>query len=299
MNLRQIEYFVKVAELSSFTRAAVLLGIPQPSLSRHVRMLEVELRHTLLHRNGRGVEVTPAGQCFLEHGRAVIESARQAVSALDDLRTDPQARVVIGLPTRIASVLTTPLVRAFRARFRKASITIAEGSSTVLHEWLLLGRVEIALLFNPPYSAELELEPLHSEDLVLVGSRNNTAKQPKEMPLKQIQDYPLILPRIPNATRAVLAAAAGRIGVEFNISVEVDTIQNILELIASRMGYGVLPLGAVKIAGGERRFRITRVHSPAIGHQLFLATCKHRRHTGLAGEMLRLISAINIARFLG
>lgn len=59
MNLKQIEYFVRVGELGSFTRASVDLGISQPSLSRQIRLLEVELRQTLLYRNGRGVELTP------------------------------------------------------------------------------------------------------------------------------------------------------------------------------------------------------------------------------------------------
>ena len=298
MKLEQVESFVRVAELGSFTRAALVLGMPQPSLSRQIRALETELRHSLLHRNGRGVELTPAGQCFLEHGHALLETARRAVGALDELRTAPRGRVAIGLPSRVAKALTTPLVQAFRERFPEASITIAEGVSTVLHEWLVLGRVEIALLFDPAYSADLELKPLYSEELVLVGPKAARSLQPRVLPLRELKKYPLILPRMPNATRSVLAAAAARAGVDLTVSVEVDTISNILELIAGRIGFGVMPASAVRAAGGEARYRTSRIQSPVIRNQLFLATYKHHRHTNLASEMKNVLSTINLAGLL-
>lgn len=272
--------------------------MPQPSLSRQVRALETELHHSLLHRNGRGVEVTPAGQCFLEHGHALLETARRAVGAMDELRTAPRGRVVIGLPSRVAKALTTPLVKAFRERFPQAAITIAEGVSTVLHEWLVLGRVEIALLFDPVYSAELELKLLYSEDLVLVGPKAARSLQPRVLPLSQLKNYPLILPRIPNATRSVLASAAAHAGVDLTVSVEVDTMSNILELVAGRMGFGVMPAGAVRAAGGEARYRTSRIQSPVIRNRLYLATYKHRRHTKLASEMKSVLATFDLARLL-
>ena len=73
MDLKQLEYFVRVAELGSFTRAAQVLGVAQPALSRQVRLLEVELRQNLLVRNGRGATPTEAGQLLLEHGRGILE----------------------------------------------------------------------------------------------------------------------------------------------------------------------------------------------------------------------------------
>ena len=287
-----------MAELGSFTRAGLVLGVSQPSLSRQIRALETELRHSLLHRNGRGVEVTPAGQCFLEHGHAMLEAARRAVGALDELRTAPRGRVAIGLPSRVAKALTTPLVTAFRERFPEASITIAEGVSTVLHEWLVLGRVDIALLFDPPYSADLELKQLFSEELVLVGPKAARSLQPRALSLRDLTKYPLILPRMPNATRSVLTAAATRAGVDLTVSVEVDTISNILELIAGRIGFGVMPASAVRGAGGEARYRTSRIQSPVIRNQLYLATYKHHRHSNLESEMKTVLSSLNLGALL-
>ncbi|MFZ9440589.1 MAG: LysR family transcriptional regulator, partial [Hylemonella sp.] len=78
MDLKQLEYFVRVAELGSFTRASGVLNIAQPALSRQVRLLEVELRQALLQRNGRGVTTTEAGRLLLEHGRGILHQVARA-----------------------------------------------------------------------------------------------------------------------------------------------------------------------------------------------------------------------------
>ena len=78
MDLKQLEYFVRVAELGSFTRAAIELDVAQPALSRQVRLLEVELRQTLLVRSGRGALPTEAGKLLLEHGRGILYQVERA-----------------------------------------------------------------------------------------------------------------------------------------------------------------------------------------------------------------------------
>lgn len=86
MDLKQIEYFVRVAELGSFTRASVMLDIAQPALSRQVRLLEVELRQNLLVRNGRGATPTEAGRLLLEHGRGILHQVERAREELGRVR---------------------------------------------------------------------------------------------------------------------------------------------------------------------------------------------------------------------
>ena len=82
MDLKQLEYFVRVAELGSFTRASSVLDIAQPALSRQVRLLEVELRQNLLLRNGRGVTTTEAGKLLLEHGRGILHQVADRKSVV-------------------------------------------------------------------------------------------------------------------------------------------------------------------------------------------------------------------------
>ncbi|MGE8673215.1 MAG: LysR family transcriptional regulator, partial [Achromobacter kerstersii] len=94
MDLKQIEYFVRVAERRSFSRAAEMLDVAQPTLSRQVRLLELELGQHLLYRNGRGAEPTEAGLRFLEHARALLTLAERAKEDLQTLRETPTGKVV-------------------------------------------------------------------------------------------------------------------------------------------------------------------------------------------------------------
>ena len=109
MDLKQLEYFVRVAELGSFTRAAQALNIAQPALSRQVRLLEVELRQNLLVRNGRGATPTQAGQLLMEHGRGILHQVERAREELGRVRSGLSGRVALGLPPSVARVLTVPI----------------------------------------------------------------------------------------------------------------------------------------------------------------------------------------------
>ena len=120
MNLKQLEYFVRVAELGSFTRAAIALDIVQPALSRQIRQLEVELRQSLLIRNGRGAVPTEAGKLLLAHGRGILHQVERAREELGRVRGSLAGRVAVGLPTSLARALTVPLTRAFRAELPDA-----------------------------------------------------------------------------------------------------------------------------------------------------------------------------------
>ncbi|MFN4065519.1 MAG: LysR family transcriptional regulator, partial [Parazoarcus communis] len=98
MDLKQLEYFVRVAEMGSFTRASIALDIAQPALSRQIRLLEVELRQNLLIRNGRGVTTTEAGKLLLEHARGVLHQIERAKEELSRIRGALSGRVAVGLP---------------------------------------------------------------------------------------------------------------------------------------------------------------------------------------------------------
>ena len=149
MDLKQLEYFVRVAELGSFTKASNLLDIAQPALSRQIRLLETELRQNLLIRNGRGVAVTDAGKVLLEHGRGILHQVDRAKEDVSMVRGTLAGRVALGLPPSMAKIINLPLTREFRKMMPDAKLSIIEGLSVAMQESLLAGRLDIALLYNP------------------------------------------------------------------------------------------------------------------------------------------------------
>ena len=194
MEIRQLECFVAVADLSSFTRAAWLLQVPQPALSRQVRALEVELRQTLFHRNGRGVSLTEAGKRFLGHCRGILVQIERARTELDNARDDPSGEVVLGLPHSIARLVTVPCVLEFRRQFPQGTLRVTEGLTVHLQEWLLAGRLDLALLHDPVPTPMLEIFPLHEQSLHVVGTAAGGKPLPPTIELAQLADIPLVLP---------------------------------------------------------------------------------------------------------
>jgi LysR family nitrogen assimilation transcriptional regulator len=233
MDLKQLEYFVRVAELGSFTRAAVALDVAQPALSRQVRLLEVELRQNLLTRNGRGAAPTEAGKLLLEHGRGILHQVARAREELGRVRGALAGRVAIGLPPSVAKVMAVPLIREFRQRMPEATLSISEGLSVGMHESLASGRLDIALLYNASPSPDIELTPLLEEPLFLVqrqAGRTQPSAKARSVPLRDVANLPLVIPSRPNAIRMLVENEMANLGCRPKVALEIDGVAAILDL---------------------------------------------------------------------
>jgi len=248
MDLKQLEYFVRVAELGSFTRAAAALNTSQPMLSRQVRLLEVELHQTLLTRNGRGAAPTEAGQLLLEHGRGILHQVARARDDLARVRGGLAGRVALGLPPSLARVITVPLTRAFRQQLPQAQLSISEGLSTAMQDGLTTGRLDIAVLYNTPSTTGLEVSPLMHEALLLVQARPPGLQEdppPGPIALADIAALPLVIPSRPNAIRMFVESEMAALGCRPTIGLEIDGVSAILDLVDDGAGYAVLSRNAV------------------------------------------------------
>lgn len=267
MDLKQLEYFVRVAESGSFTRAAQVLGVAQPALSRQVRLLEVELRQNLLKRNGRGATPTQAGQVLLEHGRGILHQVERAREELARVRGGLTGRVALGLPPSVARVLTVPLTRAFRQQMPEAQLSISEGLSSAMQENLHNGRLDIAVLYNPRPMAGIELHPLLDEPLVLVQPRPpGLAEEPPPLPmaLQALASLPLVIPSRPNAIRMHVESEMAAVGCSPRIALEVDGVSAILDLVADGAGCAVLSRHAVMRSVRPSAYAVRPIGDPPL-----------------------------------
>ena len=282
MDLKQLEYFVRVAELGSFTRAALALNIAQPALSRQVRLLEVELRQNLLTRNGRGALPTEAGKLLLAHGRGILHQVKRAREELGRVRGSLAGRVAVGLPTSLARVLTVPLIRAFRAELPDATLSITEGLSLPMQESLMVGRLDIAVLYNTKPTAEIDITPLLEEDLLLVQRRPiGLAEDPPPGPitLRELAQLPLVIPTRPNAIRMHVESELANIGCRLNIALEIDGVSAILDLVADGAGSAVLSRNAVSSSIRPSAFSVRTITDPVLRTKVSVATSSRRPAT--------------------
>lgn len=295
MDLKQLDYFVRVAELGSFTRAAQALNIAQPALSRQVRLLEVELRQNLLVRNGRGATPTQAGQLLLEHGRGILHQVARAREELGRVRTGLAGRVALGLPPSVARVLTVPLTRAFRSQMPEAQLSISEGLSSAMQENLLNGRLDIAVLYNPHASPGIEHTPLVQEELLLVQPRPPGLQEDPPPPPIRLQDVaalPLVIPTRPNAIRMHVESEMAHIGCRPWIALEIDGVSAILDLVADGAGCAVLPRNAVMRSVRPSAFSVRPVAEPALHIQLTTAVSSQRPTTLTQQATLALLTTL-------
>lgn len=295
MDLKQLEYFVRVAELGSFTRAAVALEVAQPALSRQVRLLEVELHQSLLVRNGRGATPTEAGKLLLAHGRGILHQVERAREELGRVRGSLAGRVAVGLPPTLARVLTVPLTRAFRQQLPDARLSISEGLSAVMQEWLLNGRLDIAVLYNAQPAAGIELAPLMEEDLLLVQARPPGLAEdppPLPIPLREVARLPLVIPSRPNAIRMHVEAEMAGMGCRPLVVLEIDGVSAILDLVADGAGCALLPRNAVASSIRPSAFTMRPICQPALRTRLSMVTSSVRPATFTQQATLELIHSL-------
>ncbi|MBE7941585.1 MULTISPECIES: LysR substrate-binding domain-containing protein [Ramlibacter] len=295
MDLKQLEYFVRVAELGSFTRAAIELDVAQPALSRQVRLLEVELRQTLLVRNGRGAVPTEAGTILLEHGRGILHQVQRARDDLGRLRGGVSGRVAVGLPSSVARVLTVPLTRAFREALPQAHLSISEGLSGGLQEGLATGRLDIALLYNAQPSRELDISPLLEEDLLLVQARPPGLPEdppPGPVALMDVAALPLVIPTRPNAIRMHVEAQMADIGARPTVALEIDGVSSILDLVLDGAGCAILSRNALLNSHRPSAYTARQIGAPPLRIRLCLVTSLQRPATPVQKATLDLIREI-------
>ncbi len=296
MDLKQLEYFVQVAELGSFTRASQLLRVAQPALSRQVRSLELELRQTLFDRNGRGVTTTEAGKRMLAHGRGILQQVERARQDLEDHRGVPVGRLALGLPPSVSRKLTGPLVAAFRERFPKATLTVVEGLSIYMLEWLAQGRIECAVVHPVAPTSAVDLELVLEEPLYLVtarGKRRGTYSRLVGPPasLEQLAACELVIPSRPHSIRMVVETALARADLQPRIGLEIESVPAIVDLVERTSLAAVLPLSALQGSGHERALAARPIcsDSGALSSQLWIATSTQRPRGRLLDQGAALV----------
>ena len=305
MDLKQLEYFVRVAELGSFTRASIALDVAQPALSRQIRLLEVELRQNLLMRNGRGALPTEAGNLLLKHGRGILHQVEVAREELGAVRGALAGRVSIGLPPSLSRLITVPLISAFRARLPQAHLTLTEGFSVPMLDGLRVGNLDIAVLYNTEHSPEVEVTTLHTEELVLISkaapaSGKALGKAPKTktsqfITLSEVADLPLILPSRPNAFRMLIEGEMRIISRKPTICLEVDGLNAILSLVKEGMGHAVLPSYTLSNFDDPSPFSLRRITQPRIMSQLMLVRASRRPCTETQKKAVEVVNSVLLA----
>jgi DNA-binding transcriptional LysR family regulator len=244
VDIKQLRALLTIAETGSVTKAAAALHIVQPAVSRQLRLLEEDVGTALFSRGRYGMELTDSGEIFVEY-------ARRALAELDRARSEIQPAgsvtgvVTIGLLPSTCDLLTRELVSNVARDYPEIRLRISMGYTGHLQNWLELGEVDAALLYDPKPSPTLQVQALLEEKLWIVGRPEADFMASSPVDLKQVASEPMILPNAPHGIRSLVEQACVSAGIELSIAAETNAMSVQKGLVVGGLGLTILPSIAI------------------------------------------------------
>lgn len=281
MELRQLRYFVTVAEDLNFTRAAARVHVAQPAISQQIARLEHELGQELFDRSGRQIRLTAAGEMFLPFARETLETAARGRDAVASLAGALAGRLSIGTiqspPPSLLDVLA-----AFHHDHPLVEISLRTANPQHLAEHVAKGTLDAALLgiTGQPLPAAVATAAYTTEPLLALVAPDHALAGRAHITLTALKDQPLATLTHGSGLRTVLETACAKAGFAPLIHAETDDISLLIDLAARRLGVALVP-GAGLVPGtglvpSRPDLVVLRVHRPKLARRTVLAWHRHR-----------------------
>ena len=242
MDLRQLRYFVAVAERGGFGAAAGVLNVAQSALSRHIKLLEHELGGALFERGARGVAVTEAGKVLLARGRWLLGAIDDVKAEVLTENREPGGTVRLGAPSSLADNFYAPLARLFSQRFPRVRLELSDGLTEEMTDRLLRGELDLAIVTAPQANDHLDYETLVVEQVFLIGPAGDPLLARGPVSRKDFHRLPAaVLP----LSRSVFPAST-------RSSLRVESMTPLKQMVGDGLGYGLLPYSGIhqEVANG-------------------------------------------------
>lgn len=268
MELRQLTYFVAVAEERQFTRAAARVSVAQPAVSAQIRRLERELGETLFHRDRRAVTLTEAGEALLPHARAALSAAERGRDTIASLQGLLHGRLRIGVSRPVDHRLAETLGDFHRAH-PAIEIALTEQHNEPLLGALANGDIDAAVVGMPgkPLTSEIRTRVIASEPLVLGVSQDHPLSCRRSVTIGQLRDQPMITLAHGSGLRVVVENACRDAGFTPRITAETGELGLLVELATEGLGVAVLPRSAI----GEADLTVLEITRPRLRRSTALA----------------------------
>ncbi|RZT08238.1 transcriptional regulator, LysR family [Duganella sp. CF402] len=287
MDVKQLRTLVAIADAGSVTRAAVLLNIVQPAVSRHIKLLEEDLGTVLFDRNRNGMELTDDGRTLLEYARRVLREIEQARAEIRPSRGVVGGIVTIGLLPSTCDLITNVLMREIAAAYPGIHLRFLVGYAGDLQKWLDAGDLDASLLYDISGTPALKVRPLLEEALWVVDRPGNLVAQDVPVAFASLAEQPLILPDARHGLRALVDHQAALAGVRLRIAAETNAMSVQKSLVVGGHGMTILPSVAVVDEVARGILVCAPLVAPQVLRKIVLAMPTNR----LAGTPVRMVVA--------
>lgn len=279
MELRELRNFMQVARAGSVSRAAQELRLAQPALSRQIKKLEHELGVPLFSRHGRGVRLSAAGSKLLERAESIAQLVHETREEIREDRSPARGRFTLGVPPAAGLRLLPHFVERFQKAWPQTTLHMREGVASSLLEWLIDKRLDLALLHNPPHLEALNISPILTERMFVVGPAQSAKNRnhPKTYRIRDFGDLPLILPNMAHTNRRLVEHAALEHGVRLRIKIEADSVAFAKTLVENRLGYTILTYAAVQDELARGKLAAYPIVRPTLSTRVTIVTLRDKQ----------------------
>jgi LysR family hydrogen peroxide-inducible transcriptional activator len=284
MEFRQLQYALMVARERHFSRAALKLRIAQPSLSQQIAKLEKELGLPLFDRTKSQIELTHAGQRFIEKAEHIVDMMEQLKIEMEDVSQLKTGRLVVGSLPMTGSHVMPVLLPAFRARYPQIEVVLVEDTTANLEKLATSGETDLSLLSLPLESEQLDFEPLLEESIVLAappGFRPQSAKKAEPLErhtirLEHVAEQPFIVLKKGQGFRQITLDLCRQAGFTPQIVFESNNIETIQSLVAAGMGVALVPQMVMREANSRHAPVYFALEHPFAARTLVIGWRKNR-----------------------
>jgi DNA-binding transcriptional LysR family regulator len=277
MDIKQLRALLAVAETGSVTRAAGLLHIVQPAVSRHLKLLEEDVGTPLFDRGRYGMELTEAGDILVEYARRALFELDRARAEIQPANGTISGVATIGLLPSTANLLAGALISAAKLRYPGIRIRLTVGYAGHLQQWLESGEVDAALLYNPKALPAINARALLEEQLYVVGPADSALEPAVAVSFQELAQWPMILPSAPHGIRSLLDQACLEAGVELDLVTETNSMDVQKALVITGHGFTILPSIAVRDELTRGELKAAPLTKPDLRRQIALALPNTRR----------------------
>lgn len=289
MDLRQMQYFLCLAETGNVTRAARQLNIVQPALSMQIAKLEAEFGKKLFDRGAHGVSTTVAGEALVRLITPIVRDVEHAMQEMARLDGRVSGRVVVGLITSVAQSTLASSSATIAARYPEVELSACEGYTETMMDWVTTGQLDLAIINVPRQKRGLTSNHVLDEEMVFAARKDSALRVPAHLSFADLAGLDLVMPSKRHGLRAILDEQAAEAGIELKPRIEIDTLSAICEVVATTDLVTVLPTIALHQALAAGRARAHHFETPRLARSIAVVHHPRRAVSPAAHAVVEVI----------
>jgi LysR family nitrogen assimilation transcriptional regulator len=290
MDLKQMQYFLCLAQEGNVTRAARQLNIVQPALSMQITKLEKSLGKQLFYRASRGMSLTAAGEALVQRIAPIMTDIDRVRGEIAQLDGKVSGRVSIGMITSAAQSTLPASSAAIAARYPEIHLLVCEGYSETMLEWVTAGQIDIAIVNTAAPRVTPTARHILDEEMLLAHGMDNAVRLPKVVSFDRLRDLDLVIPSRRHGLRRILDDAAAKAGFSLKPRLEIDTLSAICEVVATTDLMTILPGIVLHSTLAAGRIKARRLRSPTIVRSVAWVTNPRRSVSAAMSAVMDIIA---------